>query len=79
MTRKFVFHIKWTFMLDLKPNYVTDSSNNKIAVQLSFKTFKKIEDTLENYGLYKLMEDKSDEPLNLEEAHAYNEKLKKKK
>ncbi len=53
-------------MLDLKPNYVTDSSNNKIAVQLSLNTFKKIEDTLENYGLYKLMEDEADEPLNLE-------------
>ena len=66
-------------MLDLKPNYVTDSSNNKIAVQLSLNTFKKIEDTLENYGLSKLMEEDTEEPLNLEEARAYYEKLKKKK
>ena len=67
-------------MLKLRPNYVMDKDNNKIAVQLSMKAYKKIEEALENYGLYKLMEEDSDEkPLELNEAKVFYKKLKKKK
>jgi hypothetical protein len=66
-------------MLKLHPNYVTDEDNNKIAVQLSIKMYKKIEEALENYGLSKLMEDDTEKPLELNEANAFYKKLKKKK
>jgi len=67
-------------MLQLSPNYVTDRENKKIAVQLSIKTYEKIEEILENYSLYHLMEDElTAEPLGLKEARAYYNDLKKKK
>lgn len=66
-------------MIDLKPNYVTDAGNKKIAVQLNIKTYEKIEEILENYSLYQLMEEDGDKPMNLEEAKSYYSKLKKKK
>jgi acetyl-CoA carboxylase beta subunit len=67
-------------MFDLKPNYVTDSGNKKVAVQLKLKTYEKIEEILENYSLFHLMEDApGEEPLNHEKAKAYYKKLKKKK
>ena len=67
-------------MFDLKPNYVTDSDNKKVAVQLNIKTYEKVEEILENYSLYKLMEEESSEkPLQVKEAKAYYKKLKKKK
>ena len=67
-------------MFDLKPNYVTDSANNKVAVQLTIKTFEKIEEVLENYSLYQFMEEGSKgDVLKVEEAKEYYKKLKKKK
>ncbi len=67
-------------MLNLHPNYLTDEDNNKVAVQLSIKTYKKIEEVLENYSLDKLMEvDTNEKPLELNEAKAFYKKLKKKK
>lgn len=66
-------------MFSLKPNYVTDANNKKVAVQLNIKTYQKIEDILENYSLYKLMEEPDEELLTLQEAKAYYKKLKKAK
>jgi hypothetical protein len=66
-------------MLSLNPNYVTDAKNKKVAVQLNIKTFQKIEEILENYSLYKLMEESDDELLTLAEAKAQYKKLKKAK
>jgi hypothetical protein len=66
-------------MFSLKPNYVTDANNKKVAVQLNIKTYNKIEEILENYSLYKLMEEPDEEPLTLQEAKAYYKKLKKAK
>jgi hypothetical protein len=40
-------------------------------------SLKKIKEILENYSLYKLMEESDDEPLTLQEARAYYKKLKK--
>ena len=66
-------------MFALKPNYVTDSGNKKVAVQLTIKTYEKIEEVLENYGLYNLMADEpAEDALKLNEAKAYYKKLKKK-
>jgi len=67
-------------MFQLKPNYVTDNGNKKVAVQLNIKTYEKIEEILENYGLYHLMEDDmKDDALKLDDAKAYYRKLKKEK
>ena len=67
-------------MLQLKPNYVTDNANKKVAVQLNIKTFEKIEEILENYSLYHLMaEGPAAKPLKADEAKAHYQKLKKKK
>ena len=67
-------------MFHLKPNYVTDSDNKKVAVQLNIETYEKVEEILENYSLYKLMEDEpSEKAMQVKEAKAYYKKLKKKK
>ena len=67
-------------MIALNPNYVTDSGNKKVAVQLTIKTYEKIEEVLENYGLYNLMnEGPKEKALKLDEAKAYYKKLKKRK
>jgi hypothetical protein len=66
-------------MFSLNPNYVMDANNKKVAVQLNIKTYQKIEEILENYSLYKLMEEDDDEPLTLNEAKAHYKKLKKAK
>jgi len=66
-------------MFSLNPNYVTDANDKKVAVQLSIKTYKKIEEILENYSLYKLMEEVDEEPLSLQEAKVHYKKLKKAK
>ena len=66
-------------MFQLNPNYVTNKDNKKVAVQLSIKTFEKIEEVLENYGLFHLMEeDGDDKPMKVEEAKVFYKKLKKK-
>jgi len=67
-------------MFTLNPSYVTDAKNKKIAVQLNIKTFEKIEAILENYSLYKLMQEtEEDEKLNLKDAKSYYKRLKKAK
>ena len=66
-------------MTVLNPNYVTNANNKKVAVQLNIKTYQKIEEILENYSLYKLMEESDEEPLTLKEAKLYYSKLKKAK
>jgi len=67
-------------MLHLDPSYVTDASNKKVAVQLSIKTFRKIEEIFENYALYHLMEqERTGKALKVDDAKAYYGKLKKKK
>ena len=67
-------------MFQLKPSYVTDNKNKKVAVQLNIKTYEKIEEILENYSLFHLMKDeKKKKPLNLADAKAYYKSLKRKK
>ena len=59
--------------MQIKRQYIVDESNCKVAVQLDIETFVKIEETLENYGLIRLMEEEEpdDEIFNLEQAQSY--------
>jgi len=64
--------------MQLQPNYIVDNHNHKIAVQLDIETYDKITDVLENYALFKFMnENKDDEKLSLKDARAYYISLKK--
>ncbi len=64
--------------MQLQPNYIVDSQNQKIAVQLDIKTYEKITETLENYALFNFMEEnKDDEKLSLKDAKAYYSSIKK--
>ena len=66
-------------MIALNPNYVTDAKNKKVAVQLNIKTYEKIEEILENYSLYHLMEESDNEKLSVKDAKNFYKKLKKAK
>ena len=66
--------------MEIKRQYVIDENNRKIAVQLDLKTFEKIEEILENYGLVKLMSSgDADEALDYADAKAYYDKIEKAK
>ena len=60
----------------IERQYIVNEKNHKMAVQLSMETFEQIEEILENYALYRLMEADNDEILNDEEAKEYYNKLK---
>lgn len=65
-------------MLDLNEKYIVNRRQKKVAVQLDIKTFKRLEEVLEDYALGQYMEEaKNDEKLTLEEAKVYYKKLKK--
>ncbi len=64
--------------MQLQPNYIIDNKNNKIAVQIDIETYEKITEALENFALYKLIEEnKDEEKLSLNEAQEYYQNLKK--
>lgn len=64
--------------MQLQPNYIVDSQNHKIAVQLDIQTYEKITETLENYALFQLMEEnKNDKKLSIEDAREYYRSLRK--
>lgn len=66
-------------MLDLKEKYIVDKQQKPVAVQLDIKTFKRLEEVLEDYALAQYMKETDDEEiLTLNEAKAYYQKLKKK-
>jgi len=66
-------------MEKIKKKYITDSEKRKIAVQLDIKTYKKIEEVLENYGLVQLIKESSKEgSFKVQEAKEYYNKLSKK-
>ncbi len=80
VNEKSYLHKNLLVMLSLDPNYVTDKRNKKVAVQLSIKTYEKIEEIFENYALYHLMETaRTKKALDRDEAKAYYAELKKKK
>jgi len=64
----------------INPNYIVDNQNHKIAVQLDMNTYNQITETLENFALYKLMEeDKENETLSVKDAREYYKSLKQNK
>lgn len=65
---------------DWNKNYIVDDENHKIAVQLDIKTYEQITETLENFALYKLMEESEDnETLSIKDAKEYYKSLKENK
>jgi len=66
-------------MLEVNKNYVLDTNQNPIAVQIPIAEFEKIEEILEDYGLAQLIEEvRNDETLDQEEARSYIKSLKEK-
>ncbi len=64
----------------INPNYIVDDENHKIAVQLDMKTYEQITETLENFALYKLMEENEEnETLSIKDAKEYYKSLKENK
>jgi hypothetical protein len=62
----------------IKKQYIIDENNKKVGVQLDLKTFKKIEEVMENYALFQLMkENGEDDVLDLDDAQEYYSKLEK--
>ncbi|MBF0459320.1 MAG: hypothetical protein HQK99_15630 [Nitrospirae bacterium] len=65
-------------MLEIVKKYVVDENNNRLAVEIDVETFRKIEEILEDYGLYHLIiEDKDTESLTPEQAKEYYQSLSK--
>ncbi len=65
-------------MEPFKKQYIVDEQNRRVAVQIDIETFEKIENLLEDYALYELMQQASDdEALNLNEARAFYDALPK--
>jgi len=64
-------------MLKIKKEYVVTDDNKKKAVLLDIKTFEKIEEILESFGLGKYMEEIEDEEiLSVHDAKKYYSTLK---
>jgi len=64
-------------MLEINKNYLLDSNQKPIAVQIPIAEFEKIEEILENYGLAQLMDEtRDDETLNKADALEYLASLK---
>jgi hypothetical protein len=65
-------------MLDLKEKYIVNKQQKAVAVQLDIKTFKRIEEVLEDYALAQYMKQSDNDNLNIDEAKAFYKKLLKK-
>lgn len=62
----------------LKRKYIVDEKNRKVAVQLDIKTFKKVEEIMEDFALFQLMkENEGDETLDINSAKHFYSKLDK--
>lgn len=59
-------------MRSFKKKYIVNECNEKIAVQLDIKTFKKIERVLEDAMIAnKMLENKTEDRLSMAEARAF--------
>lgn len=64
-------------MLEINKNYLLDSNQKPIAVQIPIAEFERIEEILEDYGLAKLMDEtENEQTLNKQEALKYLMSLK---
>jgi hypothetical protein len=62
-------------MLDIQKRYIVDENNTRLAVEIDYKTFQKIEEALEDYGLYQLIQETEDsESLSLPDSKEYFKK-----
>jgi len=74
ITRKVGLEIHKKIVIDI----VIDEDRNPIAVQIPIEEFERLEETIENYGLSKLMDEVRDEErLSLEDAKRYYQTLQK--
>ena len=65
-------------MLSISKRYVVDENDNKVAVEIDIGTFEKMEEIIENHGLWKLMKESENSPaLTLDEAKSYYDNLEK--
>ncbi len=63
-------------MLNIQKRYIVDENNKRLAVEIDYETFTRIEELLEDYGLYKLMQETEDsESLDPAEAKKYYRRL----
>ena len=63
----------------INPNFIVNQENKKVAVQLDIETYNQITKTLEDFALYKIIEetDNTDsETLSMHDAKAYYKSLK---
>jgi len=65
--------------MEIERRYVVDEQNHRVAVQIDIKTFQRIEQALEDYGLMRLIQaaEEDEETLDLDQARVYYESLKK--
>ncbi|MBN1779913.1 hypothetical protein JW948_02210 [bacterium] len=65
-------------MLNIKKTFIVDDNNRKVAVQVDIDTFHRIEEVLENYALYHLIQETSNEEvLSVKDAKAFYNNLEK--
>ncbi|OGI07082.1 MAG: hypothetical protein A3I68_08865 [Candidatus Melainabacteria bacterium RIFCSPLOWO2_02_FULL_35_15] len=65
-------------MDEIEKKYILDKHNKKIAVQVDIKTFEKIENILEDHGLFKLIQEGNEkEYLGLNDAKEFYKGLDK--
>ena len=65
-------------MEEFEKKYILDEQNRKVAVQINIEVFEKIENILEDHGLFKLIPgDNEKEYLNLNEAKEFYKGLDK--
>lgn len=65
-------------MLNLEPKFVKDYTGKTIAVQLDLDAYLKVEELLEDIGLYRLMQAAGkEEMLTLSQAKAYYQTLRR--
>jgi PHD/YefM family antitoxin component YafN of YafNO toxin-antitoxin module len=64
--------------MTLHKKYVLDENNRPVAVQLPVDEFNKLETVLEDYGLYKLIEEtENEDSLPIGDAKKYYDTLNK--
>ena len=65
-------------METIQKHYITDEQNRRIAVQIPIEVFEKLEEIMENYALFQLMqENEGEEALNAQDAKSYYDQLEK--
>lgn len=63
----------------VEKKYIIDKDNKKVAVQIDIDTFNKIEEIMENFALFHLIqENESDELLDIKSAKKYYHAIDKK-